>query len=74
MALADLKCTQGELRRAILGLKHDQEQVILLRFVEDLSYPEVAAALGKSEGAIRVIQHRALAALRVALSKELAVT
>ncbi len=74
VALADLRCTQGELRRAVLGLKPDQQQVILLRFIEDLSYPEVAAALGKSEGAVRVIQHRALAALREALSKELAPT
>jgi DNA-directed RNA polymerase specialized sigma24 family protein len=38
--------------------------VILLRFVEDLEYREVAAIVGKSVAAVRVIQHRALNALR----------
>ncbi|MCL4467018.1 MAG: sigma-70 family RNA polymerase sigma factor [Chloroflexi bacterium] len=64
---ATLCCTQGELREAILGLKPEQRQVILLRFIEGLDYAGVAATLGKSEGAVRVIQHRALAALRQAL-------
>ena len=70
VAVADLRCTQGELRRAILRLKPEQQQVIIMRLIDDLSYAEVAAALGKSEGAVRVIQHRALAALREALMKE----
>jgi RNA polymerase sigma-70 factor (ECF subfamily) len=51
-------------RDAIMRLKPDQQQVIMLRFVEHLDYPAVAAALGKTEGNVRVIQHRALAELR----------
>lgn len=58
------------LREAILKLKKDQQMVIVLRFIDDLEYPDIAAIMGKSEGAIRVIQHRALIALRSILKKE----
>ncbi len=51
-------------RQAILGLREEQRQVILLRFIEDLDYREVADIIGKSVAAIRVIQHRALNSLR----------
>ena len=51
-------------RAAILKLREEQRQVIILRFIEDLEYPEVAEIIGKSVAAIRVIQHRALNALR----------
>lgn len=49
---------------AIRRLPDDQRTVIVLRFVEDMDYAQVAALMGKSLGALRVIQHRALAALR----------
>jgi len=45
-------------------LSSDQREVVLLRIVADLSVEEVARTLGKSEGAIKALQHRALAALR----------
>jgi len=51
-------------RRAILQLKPEQQQVVIMRFVEHLDLPAIAAALGKKEGNIRVIQHRALNELR----------
>lgn len=50
--------------RAILKLKPLERQVILLRFVDQMDYPEVAAALGKTVNAIRVTQFRALSNLR----------
>jgi RNA polymerase sigma-70 factor (ECF subfamily) len=49
---------------AILKLREEQRQVIILRFIEDLDYREVAEIIGKSVAAIRVIQHRALNSLR----------
>ena len=49
---------------AILLLREEQRQVIILRFIEDLDYREVAEIIGKSVAAIRVIQHRALNSLR----------
>jgi RNA polymerase sigma-70 factor (ECF subfamily) len=51
-------------REAILHLREEQRQVIILRFIEDLEYKEVAEIIGKSVAAIRVIQHRALNSLR----------
>ena len=41
-----------------------QRQVIQMRFVEEKSIREVAAALGKSEGAVKQLQLRALESLR----------
>lgn len=68
--VAETHFEQKQLRKAILQLPKDQQQVILLRFVEGFRNPEVASILGKSEGAIRVILHRALAMLRHILEKE----
>jgi len=69
--IAEAHFVQQQLRRAILQLRSDQQQVIMMRFVEGFSYAEVASSLGKSEGAIRVILHRALAKLRQILEKEM---
>lgn len=57
-------------RRAILRLRPEQQQVIIMRFIERFEYSDIATALGKSEGNIRVIQHRALNELRRLLSHE----
>ena len=54
----------ARVREAIMRLRHEHRQVIILRFVEDLEYKEVAQIVGKSVAAVRVIQHRALNALR----------
>jgi len=60
---------QQEVRRAILQLPEDQQQVILMSFIEGFEYSEIAAALNKSEGNIRVIVHRALKRMREILAK-----
>ena len=67
--LVETHFNQQQMRRTILELPGDQQQVILMRFIEGFSYPEIAASLGKSEGAVRVIQHRALIKLRKILEK-----
>lgn len=54
---------------ALKQLDTEEQQVVILRFIEGLSHREVADAIGKSEGASRIIQHRALAALQKYLSK-----
>jgi len=61
-------------RQAIMRLRDEQRQVIMLRFVEDLEYREVAAIVGKSVAAVRVIQHRALNALRKQMRQDEAST
>ncbi|MCX6080893.1 MAG: sigma-70 family RNA polymerase sigma factor [Chloroflexi bacterium] len=51
-------------RNAILKLPAEQRQVIVLRFMQDLSHEEIAAAIGKTIEATRALQYRAVAALR----------
>ena len=55
------------LRRALRGLAPDRRQVLVLRFVDGLSAREIGSVLGRSEGAVRVLQHRALRELGTAL-------
>lgn len=62
--VADQQVDEERVRRAILELGDEQRQVIILRFVEDMDYRQVSSILGKSVAAVRVIQHRALCALR----------
>ena len=58
------------LRRALAELSDDRRQVIVLRFVDDLSAREIGAVLERSEGAVRVLQHRALRELARILDAE----
>lgn len=58
------------LRRALRYLTDEQQEVIIHKFVGDRSNAEVAILLGKDEGAVKSLQHRALAALRRAIEKE----
>lgn len=51
-------------------LSPDQRNVVLLRVVADLSVEEVARILGKREGAIKALQHRAMGALRRHLTRQ----
>ena len=54
----------------VAEMEFDQQQVILMSFIEGFSYAEIASTIGKSEGAIRVIQHRALKKMRHILEEE----
>lgn len=51
------------LASAIAQLSEEQQQIVILRFVEGLKHAEVARIMDKSEGACRIMQHRALVAL-----------
>ncbi len=57
-------------KEAILKLKGDKQKVILMHFIDGLTYEEIARALNKSEGTIRVIQYRALGDLRSFLKRD----
>jgi len=61
---------QQQLRKVILQLPSDQQQVIMMRFIEGFKYSEIASVLSKSEGNIRVILHRALNKMRKLLEVE----
>jgi RNA polymerase sigma-70 factor (ECF subfamily) len=68
-----LAAFQDDFRRAWEAVNHlteDQQQVISLRFIAGCSTAEVARLLGKTEGAVKSLQHRALASLRRLLEIE----
>jgi RNA polymerase sigma-70 factor (ECF subfamily) len=67
---AEASFEQQRLRRAILQLGGDEQQVVILRFIEGFEFSEIASLLKKKEGNIRVILHRALVKLRNILEKE----
>lgn len=52
------------IKTALQKLEPDQQNILIMKFVDDLSNKEIAAVVGKSEGAVRVIQHRALKQLK----------
>ena len=57
------------LRTALESLAEDRRQVVVLRFVDGLSAREIGEVLGRSEGAVRVLQHRALRDLAATLDR-----
>lgn len=59
-----------KVREALLNLPDSQQQIIMLRFFEEWSHEETAAALGKSVEATRALQYRALNSLRSMLVPE----
>ncbi len=69
-AAADAHWQQAALVAALTQLTEEQRLVILLKFVEDCSNACAAAVLSKTEGAVKSLQHRALAALGRILQPE----
>lgn len=64
----DVKFDMELLMKAMERLKDVEQDVIIMRFVEDLPHEEVAEHIGKSVGATKLIQHRALKNLKVVLA------
>lgn len=62
--ITEANLEQRQIRKAILKLKGEKQKVIKMHFIDDFSYKEIAELLNKSEGAVRVIQYRALIDLR----------
>lgn len=67
-SLAERQETRELLRAAIAKLPNEQADAILMRFGGDLPLVEIAAALGRSEGAIKSLIHRGLVNLRKSLA------
>ncbi len=53
---------------AVARLPGDRRRAVVLRFVDEMSTAEIAGVLGRSEGAVRVLLHRALRAVARDLS------
>lgn len=69
-SVAEVRWQQERVRALLARLTPDQRQVVVLRFLEGWPLAEVAEALGKPVGAVKALQHRALAALRRLLETE----
>jgi len=59
------------IRKKLPLLKEEYREVIIMRFVNDLSLEEMADISGKNKGNIRVLLHRALKALKELVEEEI---
>jgi RNA polymerase sigma factor (sigma-70 family) len=61
---------EQELAKLIARLSPDQQTVVLLRVIADLTVEQVASVIGKRPGAVKALQRRGLAALEREISTE----
>jgi len=64
---------QDKLKKVLANLSNlssDQQEVIILRFINDLTYKEISHILNKKEEAIRALQYRALKSLKQTIQNE----
>ena len=59
-----------QIHKAIIHIKEEYQDVLILYYVDELSVPEIAKVMSKSQGAIRVLIHRGLKSLKDHLTKE----
>ena len=67
---AERALTQQRLAHALSRLTEDQRQVIVLKFIEEMSNDETAETMAKTVGAVKSLQHRGLAALQRILADD----
>lgn len=65
---SEQRIAQDQVRAALAQLTPEQQDVVVLKFLEGYSNAEVGALMDKPEGAIKSLQHRALATLKRALT------
>jgi len=66
-ALEDLAAHRDEVRRIwalVEGLPHQQRTALVLKFQEDMKIEDIAVAMGKSAGAVKLLIHRGVTRLR----------
>ncbi|MGI8999640.1 MAG: RNA polymerase sigma factor [Candidatus Limnocylindria bacterium] len=68
--MASLADEARRLRVAVASLSNDRRQVVILRFVDGLTTREIGVVLGRSDGAVRVLQHRALREIATLLERD----
>lgn len=65
------RVTNAELLRCVRMLNPEQQECIVLRFLHGLSVAETAAIMGKNDGAIKALQHRAVRRLASLLPEDI---
>lgn len=66
-AAAEVRDEAAAALAAVRRLPDDRRRALLLRFVDEMSTAEIAGVLGRSEGAVRVLIHRALGSVATEL-------
>jgi len=61
---------RAHLFRLVNELADDQRRVVMMRFAEEKTIREIADKLGRTEGAVKQLQYRALTNLRKKLTTE----
>jgi RNA polymerase sigma-70 factor (ECF subfamily) len=67
-AAAETRLEAERALEAVMELPAERRQAVILRFVNELSAREIGEIMGKSEGAVRVLIHRALVSVRQRLA------
>ena len=67
----DIEVEMKSIKSAMQTLTGDQQQVLMLKFIEGMSNDEIARHLGKREGAVRALQMRGLRALAKQLEEKM---
>ena len=62
--LAEGQEERDQLMEAVRRLPEERQQLLLLKFIEQLSNAEIGQIMGRTEGAIKSLYHRTLLALR----------
>ena len=70
IALAEEREEQDWLLEAVRRLPPERQQLLILKFVEQMSNVEIGQVMGRTEGAIKSLYHRTLVALRKGLASE----
>ena len=65
----DLQERVGRLLRAIDSLSDEQKEIVIMRFVQELSYEEISKILDKSEESLRAQNYRAMKKLKIILKE-----
>lgn len=60
----DLGSELVDIQKALKGLNEDEQNVLIMRYLDGQPFKTIACALDKSEGAVRVMVHRALKKLK----------
>ena len=69
-ALAEEREEQDLLLQVVRRLPPERQQLLILKFVEQMSNAEIAQVMGRTEGAIKSLYHRTLVTLRKELASE----
>jgi RNA polymerase sigma-70 factor (ECF subfamily) len=67
--IAERQLTSDRLLEALEDLSPSQRDVVVMRFVADMPIAEVAAAIGKSQSAVKALQLRGLQKLRTVMTE-----